>query len=109
MVVNKALLQLVQRSPLFNSDWYQHRYPDVARSGMDPAMHYLLLGSKLQRDPGPDFSCHRYLADHPHAQGQSAFLHFLTSSTTFCNDITIRYGSLCCEVKESNERKWISV
>lgn len=79
MVVNKALLQLVQRSPLFNSDWYQHRYPDVARSGMDPAMHYLLLGSKLQRDPGPDFSCHRYLADHPHAQGQSAFLHFLTS------------------------------
>ena len=76
MVVNKVLLQQLQQSPLFDGQWYQQRYPDVARSGMSPAMHYLLLGSKLQRQPGPDFSCVDYLQAHPSVQG-SAFLHFL--------------------------------
>lgn len=78
MVVNKTLLQLLQQSPLFDPAWYLKRYPDVARSGLSPAMHYLLLGSKLQRDPGPDFSCSRYLAENPQAQRDNIFLCYLT-------------------------------
>lgn len=76
MVVNKPLLQLLQNSPLFDARWYQRRFPDVVLTGMDPEMHYLLIGSVLQRDPGPGFSCREYLAQNPAVQG-SAFLHYL--------------------------------
>jgi GT2 family glycosyltransferase len=87
MVVNKTLLQLLQQSPLFDPAWYLKRYPDVANSGMTPAMHYLLLGCKLQRDPGPDFSCIHYLAANPQVHGQSAFLHFLVATPAAITDL----------------------
>lgn len=77
MVVNKTLLQLLQNSALFDASWYRSRFPDVALTGMSPEMHYLLIGSVLQRDPGPGFSCREYLALNPAVQG-SAFLHYLT-------------------------------
>lgn len=80
LIANQALVNLITQSALFDANWYQQRYPDVGLSGMSPAMHYLLLGARLQRDPGPQFSCRSYLAEHPQAQGQSAFLHFLTAS-----------------------------
>ena len=40
----------------FNGDWYRRRYSDVARSGIDPALHYLHYGHRMMRDPGPSFS-----------------------------------------------------
>ncbi len=41
---------------LFDGDWYMRRYPDVVRSGIDPAVHYLHYGHRIMRDPGPEFS-----------------------------------------------------
>lgn len=37
----------------FDAAWYGARYPDVALSGMDPARHYLWIGRRLGRRPGP--------------------------------------------------------
>src|SRR5688572_20439802 len=44
------------RKPLrrFNARWYLERYPDVARSGMDPLEHYRHFGRPEGRQPGPD-------------------------------------------------------
>jgi len=58
-------LALIRNSGLFDPTWYLARYPDVARTGIDPARHYLQHGWLEGRDPGPGFSSERYIADHP--------------------------------------------
>jgi hypothetical protein len=35
----------------FDEDWYVNEYPDVRKSGIDPARHYLWLGKRLGRKP----------------------------------------------------------
>lgn len=40
-------------SEQFDPEWYVKRYPDVARSGLDPSYHYQWLGRRLGRLPGP--------------------------------------------------------
>jgi len=46
-------------NPLFDSDWYIARYPDV--SGRNPLAHYLRFGAVEGRDPHPDFDTKFYL------------------------------------------------
>lgn len=41
-------------SGLFDERWYVQEYLDVALSGMDPAEHYLWIGARLNRRPGPN-------------------------------------------------------
>lgn len=57
-------IKQIAASPFFNADWYLHRYPDVAASGMNAAKHYLLYGAQDLRDPGPLFSTSGYSAQH---------------------------------------------
>lgn len=54
-------IRLVLESGLFDADWYREQYPDVAKLGMDAVEHYLWLGWRLGRDPGPNFSTQDYL------------------------------------------------
>jgi lipopolysaccharide biosynthesis protein len=35
----------------FDESWYLNEYPDVAKTGIDPARHYLWIGRKLGRRP----------------------------------------------------------
>lgn len=58
-------LTLIRNSGFFDENWYLAQYPDVALSGIDPALHYLLHGGLEGRDPGADFSGLSYIADHP--------------------------------------------
>ena len=58
---------LIARSRLFDRAWYLARNPDVARSRMNPIMHYLRHGASEGRDPGPDFSTTGYLDQRPFA------------------------------------------
>lgn len=53
-------IKTVRRSPLFDRKWYQTRYTDVGRSGIDPAYHYVLYGWKEDRDPSERFSTAEY-------------------------------------------------
>lgn len=48
-------IALLNRSFLFDSDWYLQRYPDVAALGLDAAGHYCTKGWKLGYAPGPHF------------------------------------------------------
>ncbi|WP_146121602.1 hypothetical protein [Burkholderia multivorans] len=47
--------KVIERSGLFDADWYLREYPDVAASGQDPIMHYLVFGAKEGRRPSAGF------------------------------------------------------
>jgi lipopolysaccharide biosynthesis protein len=68
----------LRRSGFFDEQWYIRTYPDVAILGIDPIEHYLWLGSRLGRDPSPNFSSRGYLAAHPDvaAAGVNPLVHY---------------------------------
>lgn len=74
--------ELLARSGLFDPDWYTRRYPDVALSPLSPERHFLTIGMKLGRDPGPGFSEAFLQATDPRiarnaGKGQSALMQLL--------------------------------
>lgn len=52
---------LIDDSSYFDGPWYAATYPDVARSGMSAAEHYLKVGGFIGRNPGPAFDSQAYL------------------------------------------------
>src|SRR3546814_9384008 len=73
--------RLIAESKLFDSEWYLKRYPDVAKAGEEPILHYLRYGAAEKRDPGPKFSTEQYLdwnADVALA-GINPLLHYILS------------------------------
>ncbi|MUH71381.1 hypothetical protein [Psychrosphaera haliotis] len=51
----KDFKQVVERSNLFDSNWYLAEYPDVKAEGLDPLRHYLEFGWKENRLPFKGF------------------------------------------------------
>ena len=72
-------IDMLKRSELFDADWYVSCFPDVAKSGMDPAEHYLRFAVLLKRNPSPDFDGQRYLEAHPDVAkaGLNPLLHYI--------------------------------
>lgn len=68
----------IRRSPLFDADWYLANNSDVADSGVDPALHYLLFGVSGNRSPSTGFVTDEYLALHDdvRAAGVNPLLHY---------------------------------
>ena len=71
--------RLIAASPLFDSQWYLAKNPDVAVRREDPALHYLLHGGLEGRAPGPHFDGGAYLQVNPDvANSQSnPLLHYI--------------------------------
>ena len=69
---------VIAKSKYFNKQWYLQRYPDVAASGMDAAMHYMNYGWREGRNPGPDFNTSIYLSNYPDvaSSGMCPLIHF---------------------------------
>lgn len=61
-------LNLIKSSHFFDENWYLTTYQDVAKSQMDPALHYLKFGGFENRNPGPDFDSASYLANNGDAK-----------------------------------------
>jgi glycosyltransferase involved in cell wall biosynthesis len=80
-------IELVQKSGLFDREWYLDRNPDVRNAGFDPLNHFLQYGWRERRDPGPRFRVSSYLAEHPEIDGDNvnALIHFLCSGGSFHN------------------------
>lgn len=78
-LLNEVHAWRISRCPLFDRHWYLRMYEDVAASGADPAMHYLLHGAAEGRDPGPAFSTMGYLSRHADVagSGRNPLLHFM--------------------------------
>lgn len=70
---------LIRDSGLFDEAWYVARFPDVAALGLDPIDHWLRIGSRLGRSPGPAFDTAYYLATYPDvaSAGVDPLLHFI--------------------------------
>ncbi len=75
----RALLEeaaLLRACPLFDPAWYIASVPEVAESGADPLLHFLLIGGPAGRDPGPWFETAAYVRANPAAQtARIALLH----------------------------------
>lgn len=69
--------ELVDRSALFDRQWYLGRYPDVGAQGIDPVAHYLAYGAREGRDPSGAFSTSGYLARYPDVASHNPLIHYL--------------------------------
>ncbi len=61
----KKYLEVIEASEYFDSDWYCDKYPDVKKTDVSPAKHYILFGWQELRDPSEKFSTLRYLTLNP--------------------------------------------
>ena len=80
MSITDADRDLVRASGLFDEAWYRGAYPDVARLGeIDPLDHFLWLGWRLGRRPGPAFDTRHYCRRYPDigGAGVNPLLHYL--------------------------------
>ncbi|WP_428929786.1 hypothetical protein [Marinibacterium sp. SX1] len=64
----------------FDPAFYLGAYPDIAETGADPLIHYMMNGWKEGRDPSPVFSTSFYLKDNPDVvdAGVNPFWHYVT-------------------------------
>src|SRR5205085_6184775 len=65
---------------LFDAEWYLARYPEVARSGMSPLVHYALRGAAEGHDPHPLFDARWYVENDPTVvqSGLTPLAHYVT-------------------------------
>jgi hypothetical protein len=49
--ITDADIAAFSKSEAFDAQWYLEEYPDVAKSGIDPARHYLWIGRRMGRKP----------------------------------------------------------
>jgi len=77
-------LNLIKASQFFDEDWYITTYQDVAKSQMDPALHYLKFGGFENRNPGPNFDSASYLATNDDARKAkiNPLLHYIHHGAT---------------------------
>lgn len=79
MSTDHAAITEIRRSGFFDEDWYLRKYPDVARLEISPIEHFIWLGGRLGRDPGPFFSTSSYLESHSDVKrsGMQPLLHYI--------------------------------
>jgi len=72
-------IRIIQQSQLFDKEYYLQQYPDVAKSGIEPVLHYVSSGWKEGRNPNATFSTTNYLVQHPDiaAQRFNPFVHYI--------------------------------
>jgi len=76
----KRQVMLIQRSGLFDAQWYLNEYTDVAKSGIDPIKHYLKFGAEEGRDPSLKFDTRYYQRTNPDLQnsGLNPLIHYIS-------------------------------
>lgn len=57
--------QAIEKSKLFDKEWYLDHNPDVKKAGIDPIIHYLSIGWKEHRECTPYFYGNQYLKMYP--------------------------------------------
>jgi len=79
MHTSKKNIGRILDSGLFDEEWYLREYPDVKALGINPAEHYLWIGSRLKRNPSLKFDSRAYLDLHKDVErhGRNALLHYL--------------------------------
>jgi SAM-dependent methyltransferase len=75
----RSMVAEVQKTELFDAAFYLSNNPDVAASGVNPALHFVTRGWKEGRKPSPGFDPAFYLARYPDVAtaGTNPLLHYL--------------------------------
>ncbi|WP_191229184.1 glycosyltransferase [Aurantiacibacter xanthus] len=68
---------LLAGSDLLDEAWYLLANPDVMQSDLGAVRHYLTVGARENRDPGPRFSTGGYRRTHKLDPDENPLLHFL--------------------------------
>ncbi|UWQ19677.1 glycosyltransferase [Jannaschia sp. M317] len=69
-------MKILERTPIFASDWYAETYRDVQILEMDPLRHYMRYGGFLRRDPSPFFDARTYADRHGLTDDENPVVHF---------------------------------
>ena len=69
----------IMESGLFDKNYYLKAYPHIAKSGMDPLVHYLFYGYKEDKNPSAQFNLKRYLEEYPEIKrkGLNPLVHYI--------------------------------
>ena len=72
-------IEQLSQSGLVEEAWYLSSFPDVAALGLGAIEHYLRIGARLGRNPGPAFDTAYYLAENPDVAtaGVNPLLHYV--------------------------------
>ena len=73
----RAHIEALRASGLFDAGYYLRQYPDVAGTGRDPLLHYVRLGWREGRSPHPVFDPSFYRAANPGLAGADPFAQFI--------------------------------
>ena len=70
-----------QIAEFLDPEWYRSRYPDIAASGLDPALHFQRYGAAERRDPNRFFDGAWYIEQNPDvaASGMNPLMHYLAA------------------------------
>lgn len=76
----EADIELIRESGMFDEQWYLKEYPEVGALGLDPYAHYMHIGARLGRHPGPGFDAAWYLENYRDVADLqiNPLLHYLT-------------------------------
>jgi GT2 family glycosyltransferase len=72
-----AMVQRLEASKLFDSEYYFDTYPEARQSGLSAAEHYLTSGADLGYDPSPRFSTDLYWQQYPDTARDNPLVHYL--------------------------------
>lgn len=77
--VLKEHVEMLEKSELFDADWYLTHYKDVADANIDPAEHFIKFGAIEGRNPSLYFNTEFYVLNYPDvaASGHHPLLHYL--------------------------------
>ncbi|MGO3058630.1 MAG: glycosyltransferase [Halomonas sp.] len=72
-------IEFIRHSGFIDEKWYMKRYPDVARSGLDPVVHYVKYGEAWGRMPSRFFDPRYYVNTYPDVaeSSESPLMHYL--------------------------------
>ncbi|WP_414828638.1 hypothetical protein [Alteromonas sp. H39] len=72
-------IEEIEKSGLFDKEFYLNSYTDVAQKNIEPILHYFLYGVYEGRDPSASFNTLSYLSLHEDVAqaGINPFIHFI--------------------------------
>lgn len=71
---------IINKSGLFDEEWYMKKYPQVKYLNINPIMHYLLTWKEEMNDPASFFSTKSYYLFHNDVAkaGMNPFIHYIS-------------------------------
>ncbi|MFM5247446.1 glycosyltransferase [Aeromonas caviae] len=78
-MLDKNDIYLIDKSGLFDSEWYMNEYPDVVATGISSREHFIKYGIHIGRNPGPKFNGNFYLKQNPDVKkaGINPLIHYI--------------------------------